>query len=430
MRKLPQDSDAVDVVAICEKICGAGDSISDINGAVRELTDALERCGKRDCDEVVGPMLCQSVFLRVIREFGDVSDGVPVLYCIGKLVSMSDGMCEMFADDEFLRLWGEILGSGVRDCVILVLYILYNVTLECSVEVHERVLECVSMNQMWELVERSGDDEDVLVRIFLCLKNFARHPLKDEDGVLLLRALAAFQEWRSGASVKLSNVVGKYSMWIVYYMLMNEGLNYEVFCSLKLCECVVRQLDMAPVEAQCRACYVIALLCDRFGFRVSQPDSLVRLMFDSGSCEYRLAAGTAMNSLIKVDPAITGVFLDARRLKKMIKRAPSEDIRMKDILISVIRRTVEHAPGETASLLFDFLPQFTELLTQLMESDDEAMLEDILVILANLTWVSTSVSADALQALSASLSPSLFSLRCSDRLDPLRQQICDVFVKI
>ena len=419
----------MDVGALCEKICDVGDTIGDVNAAVRELTDALERCGRRECDEVAGPMLCQSVFLRVIREFGGVCDGVPVLYCIGKLVSMSDGMCKMFADDEFLRLWGEILGRGARDCVILVLYILYNVTMECSAEVHGRVLECVPVRRVWELAQMSGEDEDVLVRIFLCLKNFSKHPLKDEDGVLLLRALAAFQEWRSGASVKLSNVVGKYSMWILYYMLVNDALNYEVFCSLQLCECVVQQLDMTPVEAQCRACYVIALLCDRFGFR-TQPDSLLRLMFDSGSREYRLAAGTAMNSLIKVDPSIADVFLDARRLRKIIKRAPSEDIRMKDILISVIRRTVEHAPGQTVSLLLDVLPQCTDFLTQLMDSDDESMLEDVLVVLANLAWVAASVSADALHAISASVSPSLFALKCSDRLDALRQQICDVFVKI
>ena len=220
---------------------------------------------------------------------------------------------------------------------------------------------------------------------------------------------------------------GRRQYWLT--TALHHYRNYTQEQARQLCECVVQQLDMTPVEAQCRACYVIALLCDRFGFR-TQPDSLLRLMFDSGSREYRLAAGTAMNSLIKVDPSIADVFLDARRLRKIIKRAPAEDIRMKDILISVIRRTVEHAPGQTVSLLLDVLPQCTDFLTQLMDSDDESMLEDVLVVLANLAWVAASVSADALHAISASVSPSLFALKCSDRLDALRQQICDVFVKI
>ena len=421
---------SIDAVEVCRELATALEAceLNEANECVKKLTELLENCDT-EVDAVCGldHYRIVDLFLSVLQKSNDANFCIPILYCISKLVPIVPNLEETFSSVDWLNVFLSILESDFpNDCALLVMSILYTLTFDCVLEIQQRILLIISIEKLWQFASMSHD-HDFLIRVFLCLKNLSRNPLDIENSHSLLKCLVSFRKLQN-SSLKLSNVIEKYSMWILYFMLLNDSLDYQLFCDLNLVSLVSHQLESPPVEAQLRSCYVIGLLCDKFScdfpFNI---DSLLRMMFDYGSYEFRLAAATALKSMIRIKHDLTEIFLNPVPFKRIVKRLPDEDIRMKDILISILRFCAECNSLRVVELLtnFDLLPQFFETITYMFCADDENMTEDILVILLNVvqSMLSMPTFTETLQKISFPLYTSLREIECSESAGLMRDQL-------
>ena len=255
---------------------------------IKEITNQIQ-------DKCVSNMFYEIVYDKIYQK--DLS---LILYCIILLIDKNIISKNDFLTKEYLDFYTSILMNFsnynidiIRNILIIIQYLPFNYNEQ------NYFLEKLPMKMIYELIQKINE-EDLIVGLILCVKNFAINFLISENEDYVLKIISYIANL-SNRSLFLESAFIKNSFITIYLLLKNHSFNYQLFIELNLLEFTLFHLHNPPIETQSTVCKIIYYLSSEYNceFNLQTIKYILSMIFKPRSLVERLSSLMAFLGIIK-----------------------------------------------------------------------------------------------------------------------------------